>query len=101
MSAQIITCGLTCDFIAYIQTEDVVSLPMRPLSARDQLTRKLIAIGHRTGFKNEQSQNRNVSYKIPRNHKCKNCKKANVLINVHKIDEQQIYNTACATNENH
>ena len=43
--------------------EDVVRLPMRQLSTRDQMVQKLTTIGHRTAFNNEQSPHRTVSCK--------------------------------------
>ena len=56
------------------KTEGVVWLPMKQLSTRDQMTQKLTTIGHRTAFNNEQSPYRIVSYKRPRNDKCKTIK---------------------------
>ena len=38
---------------------------------KSQMTQKLTAIGHRTVFDNKHSPYRIVSYKEPRNHKCK------------------------------
>ena len=59
---------------------------MRKPSTRDQITQKLTTIGHRTAFNNEQSLYRKVSYKRPRNDKCKTIQtiKTNGLINVQK-----------------
>ena len=44
---------------------------MRQLSTRDKMKQKLITIGHRTAFNNEQSPYCIVSYKRPRNNNCK------------------------------
>ena len=49
----------------------VRGLPMRQLSTRDQMTQKLTIIGHSTAFNNEKSSYCKVSYKRPRNDKCK------------------------------
>ena len=55
--------------------EDVVWLPMRQLSTRDQMTQTLTTIGHRIAINNEQSQYRIVSYKRPRNDNVKQFKR--------------------------
>ena len=50
--------------------KNVVWLPMRQLSTRDQMT-QIITIGHSTDFNNEISPYHMVRYKRPRNDKCK------------------------------
>ena len=74
---------------------------MRQLATKDQMTQKLTAIGHRTAFNNEQSPYRIVSYKRPRNHKCKTTqtRKLTAYLMYKKMNEKQICNTA--TNDNH
>ena len=58
---------------------------MRQLSTRDQMTQKLTAIGHRTVFTIHKISHRKVSYKRPRNHKCKK----NLLKNTYKPYKQR------------
>ena len=48
---------------------------IRQLSTREQMTQKLITIGHRTAFNNEQSPHNLVSYKGSRNDKVKQLKR--------------------------
>ena len=55
----------------FIKQEDVVWLPMRQLSTRDQMKQILTTKGHITAFNNEQGPYRRVSYEMPRNDKFK------------------------------
>ena len=54
-----------CYYIIF-KKEDVVCLPMRQLSRRDQMTQKLTIV-HHTAFNIEQIPYSIVSYKRPRN----------------------------------
>ena len=67
---------------------------MRQLSIRDQMTQKLTTIGNRTAFKHEQSPHRIVSYKRPRNDKCKTIQTRRLTIYVQKMNDKQICNTS-------
>ena len=51
---------------AMYKKEDVVWLPMRQLSTKDQNDTELTTIGHRTALNNKQSSYRIVNYKRPR-----------------------------------
>ena len=64
--------------------EDVVWLPMRQLSSKDQMIQKLTVTGHLIAFNNEQSQY-HILWKA-QNPECKtiHVRKTNSLINVPK-----------------
>ena len=61
------------------------------------MTQTLTIIGHSMAFNKEQSQNHIVSYK--RTNSNNSNEKTNSLINLQKMNEKQICNTA--TNDNH